>query len=644
MPSKRFPAASAAQWLRSRPVPLHSASLEKTPALLAALLLPCLPLGNAHAAEPELDPVIVTATRTAQTADETLAAVTVVTREEIDRLQARSVTDLLSGMSGISLANSGGRGQQTSFFLRGTNSSHTVFMIDGIQVDSPTTGMTAIENIPLDQIDRIEIVRGPRSSLYGSEAIGGVVQIFTRKAQSGDGVFKPVFSIGAGRYSTFEGHAGASGVFGENGRGWYNVGIGGMSTNGFNSCRGSMTAGCFTVEPDDDGYRNQSVSLSTGYRFDKLEAQIQWLRTESRLEYDGSYGNETKSMNQVLGGKLRFSPADNFQATLSVGRSWDNAHDYLNGVYQDFFNTHRNTASLQADWTFLPQHTLSLGVDYQNEKVDADLPYDRDSRSNTGVFAQYQGRFGQFDTQAALRSDDNQQFGQKTTGNLSLGFNFENRMRLWASYGTAFKAPSFNDLYYPYYGNPNLRPETSKSWELGFSTPLALGEGTKGSKFSLNAFYTDIDDLIAYDSNTFAPANINTARILGVEANLRLRLSAWSINASATWLDPKNRTDGAMNGNLLPRRARESFRIDADYNFGSWRLGATLRGEGNRYDDLANTERMGGYALTDLRAEVALDKKWSLQGRFSNIFDKKYETAAWYNQPGRALFVTLRYQ
>lgn len=578
------------------------------------------------------EPLIVTATRTAQSADETLAPVTVITRDDIKRLQASSVQDVLRGVPGINISNNGGSGKATSIILRGTNSDHVLVLIDGIKVGSATLGTTSFQDIPVDQIDRIEIVRGPRSSLYGSEAIGGVIQIFTRK---GGGAFTPSFSLGAGSDQTYKASAGVSGG---GDLSWYNLNISSFDTGGIDSCRGNLMAGCYTVEPDKDGYRNSSGSLRAGYRFaDNAEVEAHILRTQGHNKYDGSFVNESDIVQQAAGASLSYSPSDRWHATLLAGRSNDDSNDFLDGVFSGRFKTERDTLSLQNDLSVADKHLITLGLDYQNDKVDSTTAYDVTARNDKGLFAQYQGSFGQQDVQFAMRGDDNGQFGHHGTGSAAWGYNFGNGMRLTASYGTAFKAPTFNQLYYPGFGNPNLKPETSRSAEVGLHGKPGWGS------WSLNAYQTMVDQLIGSDAN-FNPANIDSARIRGIEAISSTHLAGWDISGNLTLLNPENRSGGANQGNVLPRRAKQTLSIDLDRIYGQWRFGTTLFAAGRRYDDLANTVELGGYATVDLRAEYAFTKDWLLQGRVGNVLDKRYETAAYFNQPRRDVLFTLRYQ
>lgn len=581
----------------------------------------------------EVEPVIVTATRTAQTAAETLAAVTVITRKDIERRQAQSVQDLLRGTAGFSIANNGGAGKATSVFLRGTESDHVLVLIDGVKIGSATLGTAAFQDLPVELIERIEIVRGPRSSLYGSEAIGGVIQIFTRK---GRGPVKPSLSLSGGSFDTYDASAGVSG--GDE-REWFSAQLSGIDTEGFNACDGTPAgAGCFTDEPDKDGYRNSAGALRGGLRFDNgAEADLHWLRSSGDTEFDGSFVNASESMQQALGGSLRWSPLDAWQMTLAAGQSRDESDNFKDGAFQSRFDTERDSFTFQNDVTLADTQLLTVGLDYQDDRVDGTTAYAVDARDDTGLFTQYQGAFGGHDVQLSLRRDDNEQFGNHNTGGVAWGYALRNALRLTAAYGSAFKAPTFNELYFPGFGNANLHPEESRSLEVGVAGDIGTG------RWSLNAFGTRIDELIGFDAS-FTPTNIDEARILGIEAVLGIQLAGWDFDTNLTLLDPENRSGDANDGNVLPRRARQSLRFDADRQVGKFTFGTTLFTEGKRYDDLANNRTLGGYTTLDLRGEYRFAQDWRLQARVANLFDKDYETADFYNQPGRSLLVTLRYQ
>ncbi|UPG90082.1 TonB-dependent receptor [Luteibacter aegosomaticola] len=622
--------------------------------LLATALLSSITLAHAADAPEALPTVVVTANRAATPLDEVLAPVTVITRDDIDRLQPTSVQDLLTGLPGVVMANTGGIGQQTSMFMRGTNSSHTLVLVDGVRVGTVGAGLPAYEQLPVEQIDHIEVVRGPRSTLYGSDAIGGVIQIFTRHGEAGQAP-TPSVSVTGGSHGY---EAAQFGVSGGTTHGWYNASLGGQYTAGINACRdGAAEAGkgCFTDEPDHDAYRTYNGALSGGYRWDNgTELTGSWLRSKGTIEYDGDFQNLTRRSQQVAGGKLSFDAMADWRMSVSLGQNQDRADNYLNGSektwYDADFNPHvgadkqrmgylyskRNQAAWQNDFTLAPGQTLSAGVDYQQEKLDSDTDYLKTTRNNTGVFALYQGVFGPHEIQLSARHDHNTQFGNHNTGSAAYGFRFDNGMRITASYGTAFHAPTFNDEYYPYGTPVALKPEKSRTAEIGLS-------GTPGIwNWAVNAYQTKVDDLIGFDAN-FLPINVSQARIRGLEGQLGADVDGWHVRAYATLQQPLNRDNGPNDDNLLARRPRRTGRVDLDKDLGAFTVGGSVYAAGYSYDDAANTTRLGGYTTADLRATWHLDSAWSVQGRVANVADKHYETAAYYNQLGRTYYVTVRF-
>jgi len=580
---------------------------------------------------PLLDEIVVTATRTPHTAEETLAATTVITRRDIERGQAQSIQEVLAGHAGIGLASNGGVGQAAGVFLRGTQSGHVLVLIDGIKVGSATLGTTAFQDIPVDAIERIEIVRGPLSSLYGSEAIGGVIQLFTRR---GGGEMTPSASVMLGSFNTKKTTATLSGGS-ENA--WFNIGASHFDTDGFNACKGALGAACFTVEPDKDGYRNSALNLRGGYRFQPgTELDLHFLHAAGKVEFDGSFQNQMDSLQQVLGASLKHQVNDRWNLKFSVGQSRDESENFLNGASTTVFNTRRDSYTWQNDLSLATDHLLTLGVDRLEDRVSGTTAYTVSRRDDTGLFAQYQGRVGGNDIQLALRRDNNSQFGHHSTGNIAWGRALSNDIRASLSYGTAFKAPTFNQLYWPGFGNSNLSPERSRSLEIGLSGKFLAG------RWSANIFETRVADLIGFD-NAFNLVNIHSARIRGMEGAASLRLGEWDARINLTLQSPEQQS-GVNSGNLLNRRAEQSLRLDLDRAIGAWNVGGTFRAEGRRYEDLANTVKLPGYGLVDLRAEYKLAKDWQVQAKLENLFDKDYETAHLYNQPGRSVFVTLRYQ
>lgn len=604
------------------------------------LSLLLLAAGTALADTETLPAVVVTATRTEQSADDTLASVTVITREDIEKKQLLSVQGALLGVPGLGVSSSGGLGKDSNVYMRGTNSDQVLVLIDGVRAGSATTGTTAFQDLPIDQVERIEIVRGPRSSLYGAEAIGGVIQIFTRK---GGGEFKPSFSLGGGSYNTFKASAGLSGG-GENG--WFNFSGAELYTGGINACTGSPPdadgmggAGCFTHDPDHDGYSNTSGSARGGYRFDNgVEIEGNLLQAAGNNKFDGSFVNRSEVMQQVIGGKLRFAPTALWNTTLRAGTSADYSNNYRDKTFVSRFDTRRVTTTWQNDFSLAKGHLLTAGFDYYVDQIGSSEAFQLKSRDDKAGFLQYQGSAMGHSLDLAVRQDSNQQFGGKTTGSAAWAYSFGDPLRLSASYGTAFKAPTFNDLYYPGFGNPNLRPESSQSVEVGAKGKLYAVAWT------VNGYYTKIDDLIAFDSTTFQPSNISRAEIFGMETQAAARVFGIDINANLSLVDPRNQEAGPNHGNVLPRRAQEMAQLDLDRRFGKFRVGLVVNQEGRRYDNLANTTRLHGFTTVGLRASYEVCKDVVLEGRASNLFNEHYQTAYLYNQMGTNLFLSLNYR
>lgn len=596
----------------------------------AAIAAAVLFSGSPAFAIDALEPVVITASRIEQPLSAVIGSVTVITREQIQQRQAQSLQDLLRGETGIDITNQGGPGKLSSIFLRGANSSQSLILVDGVRLGSATAGITAIEFIPVDQIERIEIVRGPRSSLYGSDAMGGVIQIFTREH---DGVSA---SVAAGTYDT-QSYAAGFGMQGDTLR--FSVNGSYLQSAGFDSCVGSYSHGCFTVEPDRDGYRNSSASAQLGYAFgERADLELRTLYAQGLTEYDGGFQNQTRFRNSAPNLRLRLNASPALSLTLTGGVTQDKSEGYQDNVYSSRFNTEKQNAGLQMDWR-LGKQRFSAGMDYLNDVVDSDTAFTHTERDNTGIFAQWLGSLSQHELSASVRRDNNQQFGTHDTGNLGWKWFVSDRtLALNAGWGQAFHAPSFNDLYYPYgYGNPELKPERSQSYELGASGTL------NALNWSLQLYSTQVKDLIAYNT-AFLPDNISEARLQGAELTLNGKWDKLSAGLNYTIQNPRSREPGVNHDHLLARRARNSGRLDLGYTLRAMQLATHINAAGSRYDNLANTLRMPGYVTVDLSADLALNKAFAVQMKLGNLFDTDYETVRYYRQAGRSINVTLRYQ
>jgi vitamin B12 transporter len=568
---------------------------------------------------------VVTATRTSQASS--IAATTVFERTDIERLQVNTAEELLRRATGVNLINNGGPGKSTSLQIRGSNDKHVLVMIDGVRVGSATSGVAALQNLPVEQIERIEIVRGPRSSLYGSEAIGGVVQIFTRKG--GDGL-TPYFSTTVG---SRQHRAGTAGLSGGDDNAWFNLGVSSLDTEGYDA-RPSR-------EVDHDGYRELSASLSGGYRFANgllLDANL--MQVESHNDYDSGNKANADSVLKAYGARARFAPLSFWDVTLQAGRSEDQNENFKGSSFDTRYDTRRDSASWQNDFALSENQLLTVGYDWQQDSISSSVDYPEDSRYNHGLFAQYLLHAGRHEWQLGLRHDDNEAYGEHTTGSVGYGYALTDSISLTSSYGTAFSAPTFNQLYFPGYGNPAIQAETSRNLEVGLR-----GQHRWGS-WSANAFRNDIDDMIASVrvGGVSMAENVDKARITGLELEVLTQQLGWNWQANLTLQDPENRSSSANDDLLLRRVPEQIFNLDVDRRFGRIGLGASVHAEGRRWDNATNTSDLHGYNTVELRAEYWLSHAWRVQARVSNLFDNEYETAATYTQPGRAGYLTLRYQ
>lgn len=590
------------------------------------------PLSAAMALE-QLPTITVTANRTPFDVEKTMASVSVIERDEIETKQYQSVPELLSRLPGISITNSGGVGQPTGVSIRGTNSNAVLVLIDGQRLGSATLGQTAFEHLPIDQIERVEVVRGPRSSLYGADAIGGVIQIFTRKA-SEDGV-KPFVSIGYGSHESYQANAG---VHIKQGNSWGTLSVAGNKTQGIDATLAS-------TETDRDGHEDYSASLKAGHRFnDRLSVDANVLHVKGKTEYDNSFSTDpyNRTEQNVYGLGLNYSVLDMWDAQFKLGRSEDRSQTFSDKKSTSKYNTTKDTFSWLNTLRITPDHQVLVGFDYLNDKVTSKDEIDGKQRDNYGYFAQYLGQFGQFNLQTSLRLDDNEQFGNHTTGNVSVGYQFSDALMAYASYGTAFKTPTFNDLYSPYGGVITLDPESSKNYELGFKGQVQKID------WSLTGFYNEIEDLIVWrpdspGSYNWYASQVDQARIRGVELNLGQTLDQFTWNMNYTYQDPENRGSGEDRGKQINYRAKQLFNLSADYRIDDWSLGGSVHAEDQRYTNSMNTGRLAGFATADVRVGYHVNPEFSIQAKLANMFDAQYQTNEGYRQDGRTAWVTLRY-
>ena len=589
--------------------------------LLFAALCAALPVVAQPLPQPE---VVVTATRRAQTVDDTLATVTVITRADIERSQAPDLVTLLRGVPGVDLSRTGGEGQQTSVFLRGSNSNQVLVLIDGVRVASSNTGGFAFEHLPLGQVERIEIVRGPRASWHGSDAIGGVIQVFTRSPQGASA------RLAVGRWDRREAQL-AYGA-GDSQAGFGAV-AGAIDFDGYSA----QLPGSFGYDPDADGYRNRNLGLQGHRQIGSQRLSARSYSTRADVAFDRG---DTTVDTDVAGVHLEGPLAASFGHRLVLGYQRE-ALD--TPVFAAAFRSRRASLDWTGDLALGPQASLVFGLNWLRERGESLDTSDGnactycESRRNVGLFASTQGTHGAFDWQLAARHDDNSSFGGATTGQAAAGWRASDTLRVFGSVGQGFRAPNLNELYSPgfgglFAGNVALDAERSNSVELGAD----LGVGAH--RLSARAYRTRVRDLIAFQgSATFQAVNIARAAIDGVELGWDWRADGWRLDASATWQDARDEASGLD----LLRRPDRKVAVGVDRSFGAWTAGAGMQYASARRDF---SSTLAAYTLADLRLARTLGQGWRLGLRLDNAFDRDYVLASGFATPRRALLLSVDWQ
>ncbi len=566
----------------------------------------------------KLNPIVVTATLAPSTQGESLSSVTVVEEEDIKRLQALQFSELLESQPGISVTNAGSFGKQTSVFIRGHDSSSAVLLVDGIRLRSATSGAAAWQHLPPQMIKRVEIVRGSRSSLYGADATGGVIQAFTlpETKQSAGGWVE----VGAGNFDSQQYSAGFSLVESDT---KVNVGTHYFRTDG----------APIVIGGEDKSYDNHSSVASASHTFaNGVKVSGLFLNAKGTTEYEGG---ETDFMLQTAGASVDAPITRYWRAKLQVSDARDEGESFEPDSTPSFFDTQSRTARLE-NWFTWGVHEFVVGAERMTDQVDSTTIYEENSRANNAYFAQALFGFGPADLHLSVRNDDNEAYGKHTTWGASAGYQFDRQHRVRVSAGTSFKAPSFNDLYWPNYGDPTLEPEEAISYELGFG-------GHYASWFwDLALFQSDVDDLSLPSSN--GVGSVPEARLRGIEAAAGLEVGDWAMKLAGTVGDYED----SETGDQLRRRAEQTVRLDVDRVLGPWSVGGTARAENHRFNDAGEEGRLPGYGLVDLRASWSFAPGWVTKLSVKDVFDKTYQTGIrWtgdlYTTAGRTAMLTVRY-
>ncbi|MFN3769264.1 MAG: TonB-dependent receptor domain-containing protein [Ectopseudomonas guguanensis] len=589
-----------------------------------ALAIAVLP-GLATAAEPYVtEPLVVTSGRLAEPQAQATAATTVFEREDIERLQVGSVAELLERVPGLSIVRTGGAGSQTGVFLRGASTAQTLVLVDGQRIAAASSGTSSLEFLAPEQIERIEVVRGARSALYGSDAIGGVIQIFTRQ---GDGQgLKPYTRLAAGSDSTYQRSLGLSG--GDE-RTHFHLGAALDETAGIDATRDG-----FGANGDDDAYRNRSLSLNLSHRFnDDLQVGFSALDQRGKAEYDDVFTGllpttdfQVSSLSGFIDGRLN----ERWSSRLEIGHSKDQrdtGDDSPLASTDSFFTytTYRDSASWVNTLTLTDHQQILVGADWYEDRLHSSADFAEDSRWNRAAFVQHRYTSDTYSTELGLRHDDNQQFGSENTWNAALTLPLNRANDLILSYSEGFRAPTFNDLYDQWYGNPDLQAERSKSYELQWRSRYSDTGSLQAS-----VYRTEIEDAIVFDES-FIPQNVQTARINGFEAAVQQELFGWQGDLALALIDPRDRASG----HTLQRRAKRTLSLDVDRRFGDVSVGAGWHAISGRYDDADNEIEMSGYGLLSLRAAWQAMPELGLSLKLDNLLDKDYAEATYSTPNGR---------
>ena len=565
----------------------------------------------------KLPQTLITGNRQVEARSDSASANSVFTRDDIDRLQPTSLTDLLSRVPGVQVARSGGRGGLPGIYIRGTKSAQSLVLVDGQRMANATSADSNLQYLNIDQIERVEVLRGSRSVIYGSDAIGGVIQIFTRRGSAQAPQVRLHSAVGS-----YGSTLNSLGISGGDTQSRYNLSGSLENTAGIN-----RTTVSYPVDNDHDAYRNKSVSLNLSHTFtDTLEVGVSALKNTGKTELDAMFGQKGYSDFDIssVGGFVDAQINDRWNSRVEWGHS-ENREKTRDKLSPDLyaFNTYRDSLNWQNNLTLNDQHSLIVGADSYEDRVRSSTVFDEDSRWNRAAFVQHRFHGAYFSTELGVRHDQNQQFGRHNTwsASLSVPLNVDNELLL--SYSEGFRAPTFNDLYYPQFGNPALKPEYSKSYELQWRSQL-----TDSSRLETSIYRTDIRDAIVADAN-FIQQNIGAARITGFESALHQEWFGWQSSLGVAMIDPRDRDTG----HTLSRRARRTLSLDVDRQFDRIGVGASWQAVSSSFNDDDNKQPIGGYGLLGLRGNWIASPEVRLDLKVDNLLDKSF-TRALYSYDG----------
>ncbi|MGL1956441.1 MAG: TonB-dependent receptor [Colwellia sp.] len=571
--------------------------------------------------------ILITSNPYKQSMDEIMSTVSIINRIDIDRIQPKSVAELLQTTVGIDIASNGGPAQVTSVFVRGTNSTHTLFLVDGVRIDTVTgSGGASVNDIPTYQIERIEVVKGPRAAMYGSDAVGAVVQIFTRNLEAGE--YQAAIEYGSNNYIFAGVTAGIS-----HGNGASTLSVSTESSDGYD-----VTSNDYVVDDEKDQYDKINLSLK-GYQTLSDTFKLHWVGRfdDGSYDYDGNSSYTVKAPSQEYKKHL-----------LSTGLSYNNdhwSHDLYIAQYQENqirlgdYPAEDETNRNQVDYASVYNTDNALNYNfgaqfYQDEYKGSNEFADKsdNTRNTSSIFAGALYSADKFLSEISLRYNDVENTGSEMTYNLSMGYHINQSTFASLNYGTGFKAPTLYQLHDGWSGNKDLELETSQSWE------FLLRSDFFGAQAELSYFHLDFDNLLDYDYSVYRYANIADATIKGIELNLSKNVDNLNLSANYAYTDTEDKTTGTQ----LSRRARHKANIEASYYWDNISFSGAYRYQGTRFDAYSSSS-LAAYNTVDLSVNYQLNNAWKIQVKANNIFDEDYETAPNYITPGAEYFLQISY-
>ena len=607
--------------------------------LLPVVALICYGANLSAEEIPQAETVVVTANRTEERLAQTLQHTTLITQEQIRNSGAADLPTLLRREASLEIAQSGGVGKQSSTFMRGANSNHTLVLIDGMRVNSATTGATALDQILVDQIDRIEVVRGNVSSLYGSEAIGGVIQIFTKRGKGAPGLS---VAAGYGTENTARFNAGYGGVAGNT---RFHANLSAFRTDGFSAINNDFIPLAFfskAGDDHDDGYRNLSFSANLSHEFSPGQnVGFTALHSDGKVDFDGEGVNSSKSKLTTFSLYSTNQINAKWRSKVTLAQGIDDLKSFTDGAFTSRFKTTNSQLGWQNDIEIAEGHSIAAGLEYLNQDVISTTQFSTTDRNVASGYLTYFGELGPHTVQVNGRYDSYSDFGGNFSGLLGYGYHITEHWRVTAGISNAFRAPTFNELYDPNFGfgNPNLKPEKARSAELGLQYQNAK------QRVKAVMFRTRTDDLIVgvFDPVTFNfPAtNVDKSESKGLEITYSGEFGPVELLASFTEQRSKNRDTGER----LLRRANSFGSVGARYRLGDWRIGGEILASSNREDfevrDPFGKVKLSRYSVLNLTTSYQFTPHSRVALKVENAFDKQYELVRGYNTQGRSFFVSL---